>query len=131
MYILIHNVNEERSESLSIRLHKEFPGKVKDVRSDDYARPDDDLAGNYWYGAHVTIKLCDMFADNQFNKDDIFILSSSTDLNLSVLEDLNIQYHLGATIYLFEDNQFIDINSMIPYNITELEQTIEEDINSW
>ena len=123
MYFVIHD-NRNCCERLSQML-RESGYEVADIRPDDPEVPDQDLAGEYWTSAQVTMKICDMVP--MFDHSSRFIISNPRDINLVVLQDLNIQYHLGATIYLFENNQFIDINSMIAYNITELEQTVEEE----
>ena len=123
MYFVIHD-NRNCCERLSLML-RESGYDVADIRPDDPEVPDGDLAGEYWTSAQVTMKICDMVP--MFDHSSCFVISNPRDNNLLVLQDLNNQYHLGATIYLFEDNQFIDIDSMIAYNITELEQTIEEE----
>ena len=121
MYFVIHD-NRNCCERLSLML-RESGYDVADIRPDDPEVPDGDLAGEYWTSAQVTMKICDMVP--MFDHSSRFIITNPRDINLVVLQDLTNQYNLGVTIYLFEDNQFIDISSMFAYNITELEQIFE------
>ena len=123
MFYVIHD-NTDRGERLAQRL-RDSGYSVSDVRADDFSVPDSALAGNYWTAAQVTMKLCDMVP--VFQKGDVFVLVDSLDeINHIVLRNLNIHYQIGATIYMFMDNEFVDTSSMVPYNIDELEQKLED-----
>lgn len=129
MFYVIHD-NTERGERLAQRL-RDSGYSVSDVRADDPSVPDSALAGQLWTAAQVTMKLCDMVP--VFQKGDVFVLADSLDeTNHIVLRNLNNYYQLGATIYMFLDNEFVDSSSMVPYGIDELEQKLDEEVtNSW
>ena len=123
MFYVIHD-NSERGERLAQRL-RDSGYTVSDVRADDPSVPDSALAGQLWTAAQLAMKLCDMVP--VFQKGDVFVLADSLDeINRTVIHNLNIHYQLGATIYMFLDNEFVDTSSMVPYNIDELEQKLED-----
>ena len=123
MFYVIHD-NTDRGERLAQRL-RDSGYSVSDVRADDHSVPDSSLAGQLWTAAQVTMKLCDMVS--VFQEGDVFVLADPLDeTNHIVLHNLNNYYQIGATIYMFLDNEFVDTNSMVPYNIDELEQKLED-----
>ena len=124
MFYVIHD-NSDRGERLAQQL-RDSGYTVSDVRADDPSVPDSELAGQIWTAAQITMKLCDMLPT--FKQNDIFILADPLDeINYIALRNLNIHYQIGATIYMFLDNEFVDISSMVPYNIEELEQKLEDE----
>ena len=123
MFYVIHD-NSDRGERLAQRL-RDSGYSVSDVRADDPSVPDSALAGKFWTAAQVTMKLCDMVP--VFQKGDVFVLADGLDdINHIVMRGLNNHYQLGATIYMFLDDKFVDTSSMVPYNIDELEQKLED-----
>ena len=124
MFYVIHD-NSDRGERLAQQL-RDSGYTVSDVRADDPSVPDSEIAGQIWTAAQVTMKLCDMVS--MFKPDDVFVLVNEMDeINYIALRCLNNHYQIGATVYMFSNNEFIDTSSMIPYNIDELEQKLEEE----
>jgi hypothetical protein len=129
MFYVLHGHEDfiGRSERLAQQL-RDSGYEVSDVRASDCSPPDSGStpAGKYWTSAQITMKLCDMIPT--FQKEDVFVITDPLDeISHIVLHNLNIHYQLGATIYVFVDNEFVDISSMVPYNINELEQKLEDE----
>ena len=96
MHYIIHNLGVAGDRHAEWLRNQNF--EVADIRADDQSVPDLKLAGKIWTSAQVTMKLCDMFADNCFKDGDTFVIANSWDINFRIVQDLLNEYQIDARI---------------------------------